>query len=123
MSWIAMSWIAMSCRHVLDRHERAALAALAVRGSIATPDASVRTFGRKALDTLCGLGLAERIPGRSVHLPDRYAITPDGWTCIYGVGVLDGNDASAHVPLRVWQWPPAPCVPAFRGRIGRLVNA
>jgi len=90
----------------LDAFERTALSRLAQVPALELGAETVIGFGRPALERLCGLGLAERL----ADAPMRYAITSDGYRCIYG---MTQAEYEAHPrnerppPLRQWQWPPA----------------
>lgn len=90
----------------LDAFERTALARLAQVASLELGAGAVIGFGRPALERLCILGLAERL----ADAPPTYAITNDGYRCIFGMPQAEYEAHPQHEkppPLRLWQWPPA----------------
>ncbi|CDP50827.1 hypothetical protein [Paradevosia shaoguanensis] len=90
----------------LDAFERTALGKLAQVESLELGTQTVIGFGRPALERLCSLGLAQRV----ADAPTAYAITSDGYRCIYGMSQAEFEAHPANAkppPLRQWQWPPA----------------
>lgn len=90
----------------LDALERTALSQLAQLQTLTLGDRALIGFGRPALERLCGMGLAERLS----DTPPTYAITNDGYRCIYGMPQNEYEalpSGSRPPPLRQWQWPPA----------------
>jgi hypothetical protein len=92
--------------HILNRSERAALSALR-EGWIATEGVSALGLSRQHFETLHRLGLAMVAPSGRSDRRVGYAISEDGWRCIYGFSKaqLDSLSNIAPAPFRVWQWP------------------
>lgn len=93
--------------HILNPYERQALAALRDNPSIMAEKADTMGFGRAALESLRKLGLANPTQPELQGRQARYAITDDGWRCIYGFSKaqVDSYPDQAPVPFRIWQWP------------------
>lgn len=92
--------------HILNPLERSALAALR-DGWIATDAVSDLGLSRRPFESLRTMGLAIVTPSGRNDRRFGYAITADGWRCIYGFTreQLDSFPDTAPAPFRVWQWP------------------
>ena len=92
--------------HILDHLERAALSALR-EGWVATNAISERGLSRRPFERLRTMGLAVVSPSGRDDRRRGYAMTDDGWRCIYGFtkAQLDSFPDTAPAPFRVWQWP------------------
>jgi hypothetical protein len=92
--------------HVLTAYERKALNHLSLNaGDYLVKWQFPTGIGRKSLDTLVRLGLAETGPSTRNHGESGWKITDDGWRCIYGKTMALDAAAPAN-PLPVWKWPP-----------------
>jgi len=92
--------------HILNHLERAALGALR-DGWVATDAVSGLGLSRRPFESLRTMGLATVTPSGRNDRRFGYAITEDGWRCIYGFTrtQLDSFPDTAPAPFRVWQWP------------------
>lgn len=92
--------------HILNPLERSALTALR-DGWIATDAVSDLGLSRRPFESLRTMGLAIVTPSWRNDRRFGYAITADGWRCIYGFTreQLDSFPDTAPAPFRVWQWP------------------
>lgn len=92
--------------YVLNRLERAALSAL-IKGWIGADAVSDLGVSRRQFEGLRTLGLCTVTPSSRSDRRFGYAITDDGWRCIYGFSraQLDSFADTAPAPFRVWQWP------------------
>jgi hypothetical protein len=93
---------------ILNSFERLALAALAQTASVPAHGDSSRGFGKVHLDNLSRMGLAAPTPSRTDMRNPAYAISENGWLCMFGLtkAQIDGAPSGQKpVAFRVWQWP------------------
>lgn len=92
--------------HTLNNLERVALSALR-EGWVASDAISELGLSRRIFERLRLMGLATASPSPRHGLRPGYAITDDGWRCIYGYtkAQMDNLPDTAPVPFRIWEWP------------------
>lgn len=92
---------------VLNGFERAALLALSKSELIPARGEGTRGFGAVHLHSLRSLGMATLLPPRSGAASPMFAVTDEGWRCMYGMTRSQFETSPVKpVAFRVWQFPP-----------------
>jgi hypothetical protein len=93
---------------ILNAFERAALLALSKSDLIPAHGEVTRGFSAVHLSALRSMGMATLLPPRSAGASPMFAVTDEGWRCMYGMTRRQIETSPLKpVAFRVWQYPPA----------------